>query len=139
LGNKWQIGPVKLANGEDAWIDAINEGQEQYRYTGRVMGQNGFIPVGWHTNGSLMFATTDHPRNLAPPTNGSLMFATTDHPRNLAPPPKKKVRIQTLLVVYGNGKTCGGYSDRERAVIEAKRRGFALIEIDREVEEGEGL
>jgi hypothetical protein len=120
LGNKWQIGPVKLANGEDAWIDAINEGQEQYRYTGRVMGQNGFIPVGWHTNGSLMFATTDHPRNLAPP-------------------PKKKVRIQTLLVVYGNGKTCGGYSDRERAVIEAKRRGFALIEIDREVEEGEGL
>jgi hypothetical protein len=25
--NKWQIGPVKLVNGEEAWIDAINEGQ----------------------------------------------------------------------------------------------------------------
>jgi hypothetical protein len=68
------------------------------------------------------------------------MFATTDHPRNLAPPPKKKVRIKTLLVVYGNGKTCNyGHSDMERAITEAKLRGFALIEIDREVEEGEGL
>jgi hypothetical protein len=68
------------------------------------------------------------------------MWATTDHPRNLAPPPKKKVRIQTLLVVYGNGKTCNfSYGDRERAVIEANKRGFALIEINREVEEGEGI
>ncbi len=121
MSNKWQVGPVKLANGEEAWIDAINEGQERYRYTGRMMVRDRFVPVGWHTDGRVMWATTDHPNNLAPP-------------------PKKKVRIQTLLVVYGNGKTCNfGYSDRERAVIEAKRRGFALIEIDREVEEGEGL
>jgi hypothetical protein len=69
-----------------------------------------------------------------------MMYASTDDPRNLAPPPKKKVRIKTLLVVYGNGKTCNfGYSERERAVTEANNRGFALIEIDREVEEGEGL
>jgi len=28
MANKWQIGPVKLASGEEARIDAINEGQE---------------------------------------------------------------------------------------------------------------
>ena len=119
--HKWQVGPVKLVNNEDAFIDAINEGQEHYRYTGRMMGQNGFVPVGWDSDGRLTWVTTDHPRNLAPP-------------------PKKKVRIQTLLVVYGNGKTCNfSYGDRERAVIEANKRGFALIEINREVEEGEGI
>jgi hypothetical protein len=34
--SKWEKGPVKLANGEDAFIDAINEEQEYWRYTGRV-------------------------------------------------------------------------------------------------------
>ena len=56
--NKWQVGPVKLANGEDAFIDAINEGQDAYRYTGRMMGHNGFVPVGWHADGRLMWGTT---------------------------------------------------------------------------------
>jgi hypothetical protein len=121
LSNKWQVGPVKLVNGDDAFIDAINEGQEGYRYTGRMKLYNQWTATGWDDTGRRMYSEIDSPGNLAPP-------------------PKKKVRIQTLLVVYGNGKTCNfGYSDRERAVIEAKRRGFALIEIDREVEEGEGL
>ena len=77
--NKWQVWPVKLANGDDAFIDAINEGQEHYRYTGRMIGQEGFVPVGWHSDGRLMWATTDHPGNLAPPL-------------------KKKVRVRAFLV-----------------------------------------
>jgi hypothetical protein len=119
LSNKWQVGPVKLANGEDAFIDAINEGQEDYRYTGRMMGQDGFYMAGWHSDGRLMWGTTDHPRNLAPP-------------------PKKTVRVQSWLVVYANGGMCR-FDNLHDALVEANRLGFALIEIDREVEEGEGL
>lgn len=120
MSNKWQIGPVKLVNGEDAFIDAINEGQEAYRYTGRVKHLGVLESAGWDDTGRMMYASTDDPRNLAPP-------------------PKKKVRVNTLLVVYGNGRTCNYLGDRERAVTEAKQHGFALIEIDLEVEEGEGL
>jgi hypothetical protein len=48
--------------------------------------------------------------------------------------------VRGWLVVYANGKTCSfGYSDKDRAITEANLRGFALIEIDREVTEGEGL
>ena len=50
--NKWQIGPVKLANKEEAFIDAINEGQEAYRYIGRIRNFEGeWIAAGWHANG----------------------------------------------------------------------------------------
>jgi hypothetical protein len=119
LSNKWQIGPVKLANGDDAFIDAINEGQEHYRYTGRMIGQEGFVPVGWHSDGRLMHATTDHPRNLAPP-------------------PKKKVRVLRWLMVWPNGGITVHFLKNE-AIANTKKHGFALIEIDREVEEGEGL
>jgi len=118
--NKWQIGPVKLANGEEAWIDAINEGQEDYRYTGRIRNLEGrWITSGWHANGRYMYAHTDHGLNLAPP-------------------PKKTVRVQAWLVVYANGGSCK-FHDKADAIVEAKALGFALIEIDREVEEGEGL
>lgn len=119
MGNKWQIGPVKLANGEDAWIDAINEGQEQYRYTGRVMGQNGFVPVGWHSDGRLMWATKDHPGNLAPP-------------------PKKKVRIKRWLNIDADG-TVSFYDLRGKADMHRFSDRIACKEIDIEVEEGEGL
>ncbi len=117
--NKWQIGPVKLANGEEAFIDAINVGQERYRYTGRMMVRDRFVPVGWHTDGRVMWATTDHPNNLAPP-------------------PKKKVRVKSWLVVYANGGMCR-FDNLHDALSQARLIGFALIEIDREVEEGEGL
>jgi hypothetical protein len=117
--NKWQIGPVKLANGEDAWIDAINEAQEHFRYTGRLMGKDGFVPAGWHPDGRLMWATAGHPKNLAPP-------------------PKKKVRVKSWLVVYANGGMCR-FDNLHDALSQARLIGFALIEIDREVEEGEGL
>ena len=117
---KWQIGPVKLANGDEAWIDAINEGQENYRYTGRARNHAGdWIAAGWHANGRYMHAETDHPYNLAPP-------------------PKKTVRVYRGMVVYANGSTCV-FTLQSEAIAEARMYGFALIEIDREVTEGEGL
>jgi hypothetical protein len=119
MSNKWQIGPVKLANGEEAFIDAINEGQEAFEYTGRVKSLGVWETAGWDDTGRMMYASTDDPRNLAPS-------------------PKKKVRVKCWLVVYPNGNTCR-YSDEHCAIAEANRLGFALIEIDREVEEGEGL
>jgi hypothetical protein len=122
MANKWQIGPVKLASGDEAFIDAINAGQEANRYTGRIKGTLGdWIPVGWRYDGCRMWSTSNDPFNLTPP-------------------PKKTVRVQGWLVVFANGKTLYfGYSDKDTAVTEANVRGFALIPIDREVTEGEGL
>jgi hypothetical protein len=117
--NKWKIGPVKLVNGDNAFIDAINERQEAYRYTGRIADGNRFIPVGWYSNGRIVCSTENNSHNLAPP-------------------PKKKVRVTRYLVVYDNGDTCICHYQID-ALAEAKAHGFALIEIDREVEEGEGL
>ena len=122
--HKWQIGPVKLANGEDAWIDAINGGQDANRYTGRVRSveNNQWDAAAWHLNGRY----------------AGDMFLEENDARNLAPPPKKTVRVQRWMVVYQSGATCV-YTLQSRAIDEAKAFGFALIEIDREVEEGEGL
>jgi len=129
MANKWQIGPVQLANGEDAFIDAINEGQEDWRYIGRVQYLPGlWIAAGWHATGRLMHASTSNPT----------MYAETNHECNLAPPPKKTVRVYCWLVVYPSGVCCKFY-DKADAIVEAKALGFALIEIDREVTEGEGL
>jgi hypothetical protein len=119
-GVKWQIGPVKLANGDEARIDAINEGQEDWRYVGRIRNFQGiWIACGWHANGRLMYASHDNPGNLAPP-------------------PRKTVRVYRGVVVYANGSTCV-FTLQSEAIAEARMHGFALIEIDREVEEGDGL
>jgi hypothetical protein len=118
--NKWQIGPVKLANGEDALIDAINEGQQAYRYTGRVKSRFGeWASAGWHANGLHMYAMAT--RRL-----------------DLVPPPKKTVRVKVWLMVWPNGVITAFYHERD-AIANAKKHGFALIEIDRKVTEGEGL
>ena len=118
--NKWQIGPVKLANGEAAFIDAINGGQEDYRYTGRIKNQLGaMVSAGWHANGRYMYAETDQGWNLAPP-------------------PKKTVRVQRCLAIHHNGMT-STYADRQKAIAVENLDIFAIIEIDREVTEGEGL
>jgi hypothetical protein len=120
MENKWQIGPVKLASGEEAFIDAINEGQEAYRYTGRTRDFEGeWIAAGWRANGSKMYGEIDSPYNLAPP-------------------PKKTVRVQVWLMVWSNGGVTV-FHDENQAIVDAKKHGFALIEIDREVTEGEGL
>jgi hypothetical protein len=120
MANKWQIGPVKLAKGEDAFIDAINEGQDGNRYTGRVKGIFGdWVPVGWNVDGRKMYGETDNPCNLAPP-------------------PKKTVRVKAWLMVWPKSVMTVFYNKND-AIINAKKHGFALIEIDREVTEGEGL
>ena len=117
---KWEIGPVELIGGREAVIDAINETQEDFRYSGRVRGQRGImVSTGWHANGRYAYGDTDHPHNLAPP-------------------PKKTVRVQRWIVVYPNGTTCT-FSEKDEAINEAKQSGFALLEIDREVTEREGL
>ena len=117
--NKWQIGLVKLANGDDAWIDAINEKQEHHRYTGRITRQDGFVPVGWNSDGRLMWATTDHPNNLAPPL-------------------KKKVRVRLFVNCYTEGAFFA-YKTLEEADACVGFNRIACKEIDIEVEEGEGL
>ena len=117
--NKWEKGLVKLANGEEAFIDAINEGQEAYRYTGRIKSQGRWEAIGW-----------DH--------TGRRMYAQIDHGCNLAPPPKKTVRVQAWLMVWSHGGVTV-FHDEHQAIIDTKKHGFALIEIDREVTEGEGL
>jgi hypothetical protein len=117
--NKWEIGPVKLANGEEAFIDAINEGQEAHRYTGRVKSHGQWISTGWDDTGRRMYSELNHPYNLAPP-------------------PKKTVRVKVWLNVYEDGLHALHYSP-ETALAGGEHARFALIPIDREVTEGEGL
>ena len=119
---KWEIGPVELIGGREAIIDAINETQEDFRYSGRVRGQRGImVSTGWHANGRYMYAESTHGYNLAPP-------------------PKKTVRVRCWLNVYSDG-TVNRYWSRLDADnsngVTYKR--IACIEIDREVTEGEGL
>jgi hypothetical protein len=117
--NKWEIGPVKLANGEEAFIDAINEGQEAHRYTGRIKSHGQWESTGWDDTGRRMYSELNHPYNLAPP-------------------PKKTVRVQAWLLVLPSGGIIVFYKEDE-AIAVTKQHGFALIEIDREVTEGDGL
>jgi hypothetical protein len=118
--SKWEKGPVKLANGEEAFVDAINEGQEAYRYTGRIRNFEGeWTASGWHANGRKMYGETDSPFNLAPP-------------------PKKTVRVKVWL----NVDSSGGWrvwQSKERAHAWAQANRIACKEIDIEVTEGEGL
>jgi hypothetical protein len=124
LSNKWQIGPVKLANGEGAWIDAINDGQDANRYTGRVRSveSNQWTAAAWHLNGRY----------------AGDMFLEENDAMNLAPPPKKKVRVTAAFNVYPDG-TFSHHYNREQADRGAGDTRIACQEIDIEVEEGEGL
>ena len=119
---KWEIGPVKLIGGHEAIIDAINEDQEDFRYTGRIKNQIGVMfSAGWHANGQYMYASSDHGFNLAPP-------------------PKKTVRVRCWLNVYSDGTVNRYWSrmDADNSIGVTYNR-IACIEIDREVTEGEGL
>lgn len=119
MSNKWQIGPVKLVDGEDAWIDAINEGQEAYRYTGRMKLYNQWAAVGWDESGRKMYSEIDSPGNLAPP-------------------PKKKIKVERWVNVFEDGVMVSWPTKEDADGCNQEAR-FALIQIDREVEEGEGL
>jgi hypothetical protein len=119
METKWEKGPVKLANGDEALIDAINEDQEGNRYTGRARNHAGdWIACGWHADGRFMYGGKNHDCNLAPP-------------------PKKTMLVRKWLVIHQNGMT-SLYFDRQKAIAVEKDI-FALIEIDRKVTEGEGL
>jgi len=118
METKWQIGPVKLANGSEAEITRINEGQEDVRYVGHVIIGTTFHPAGWHAKGGMMY-------------HG-------DTGNNLAPPPKKTMRVKVWLVIWIDGRISVHYNKND-AIVNTKKYGFALIEIDREVEKGEGL
>jgi hypothetical protein len=119
LSNKWQVGPVKLADGDDAFIDAINEGQEAFRYTGRVKLNDQWVATGWDESGRRMFAINNSPNNLAPP-------------------PKKKVRVRMCINCYGGGAFHWYRSRQDADECQGSDR-IACKEIDIEVEEGEGL
>jgi hypothetical protein len=123
METKWQIGPVKLVNGEDAFIDAINEDQEDNRYTGRVRNHAGkWIACGWHDNGRFMFAGKDHKCNLAPP-------------------PKKTVRVKGMwVVVLYNHEAYYYYSEEAAEKATRELAVFAIRKLEPfEVTEGEGL
>jgi hypothetical protein len=117
-GVKWQIGPVKLANGSEAEITRINEGQEDFCYVGHVVIGATWHPAGWHASGRMMYTHKDTGNNLAPP-------------------PKKTVRVKVWLNVYADGLHALHYST-ETARAGGEHARFALIEIDREVTEGGG-
>ena len=119
---KWEIGPVKLANGSEAEITRINEGQEEFLYVGHVMVGATWIPAGWHACGRMMYT---------PAESGN----------TLAPPPKKTVRVQAMwMVVYPKGHAYVFFSEQSAKNEAYEKRAFAIRKIEPfEVEEGEGL
>jgi hypothetical protein len=116
--HKWQIGPVKLANGCDAIIHRFCE--KRQRYIGEIQdGSGGWFAREWEANGWYCFGDNENPFNLAPP-------------------PKKKVRVRRWLNVDADG-TVSFYDLRGKADIHRFSDRIACKEIDIEVEEGEGL
>jgi hypothetical protein len=67
-----------------------------------------------------------------------MMYASTDDPRNLAPPPKKKVRVRMWVNVYPGGAFYAHKNRGDADECQGSDR-IACKEIDIEVEEGEGL
>ena len=116
--NKWEKGPVKLANGCDALIHRFCEKRKIYigEHIGRL---GGCYASEWNIAGEHTISGIGDPL------------------LNLAPPPKKTVRVQRWLVIHANGMA-STYADRQKAIAVEKDI-FALIEINREVTEGEGL
>ncbi len=117
--HKWQVGPVKLANGEEAFIHRFCE--KRQRYIGeqtRTLG--GVYAAEWNTAGEYIISGIGYP-----------LF-------NLAPPPKKKVRVTAAFNVYPDGTFSHHYT-REQADRGTGSTRIACKEIDIEVEEGEGL
>ena len=113
---KWEIGPVKLANGWDATIHRYCENRQ--KYIGELQDGNGsWFSREWFASGLYSNAETDHGYNLAPPR-------------------KKTMRVKGWLNVYANGNA-SFWKNKDNADSQTHR--FSCIEIDREVEEGEGL
>ena len=117
---KWEVGPVKLVNGWDAYIDFIQDGEFNIRYLGRYK-----LPGGqWYA--------------LHWEESGRVPNSCEGYGHNLVPPPKKKVKVQRWVNVYEDGSMVS-WPTKKKADLCNKEDRFACIEIDREVEEGEGL
>ena len=117
---KWEVGPVKLVNGLDAVIHRFCEKRQQY--IGELRdGSGSWFAREWNALGHY-----------------ALGIGVGDT-FNLVPPPKKTLRVRLWLNIYDKDSFVYQYGTRELADIEATSNRFACIEIDREVEEGEGL
>lgn len=116
---KWEVGPVKLVNGCDAVIHRFCEKRQQYIGEFRDLSGHWYASewtdLGWYSKGI---------------GQGDLT--------NLVLPPKKTLRVRLWLNVY-TGALSYLYGTRQLADENAGQLRFACIEIDREVEEGEGL
>ncbi len=117
---KWEIGPVKLVDGSEAWIYFVQPESNHQRYIGKVRGNSGeWCALHWCDSGRVPYTTTGHAKNLAPP-------------------PKKTVRVRFWVNIYPTA-AAGKHESRESADKCAADDRIACIEIDRVVEEGEGL
>ena len=117
---KWEIGPVKLADGSEGHIYFVQPESKHQRYIGKAKDSSGewralhWCDAGW------------------------VPYTTTGHAKNLDPPPKKTVRVRCWINVDASeGLAC--FLFREDADRLASVNPFACIEIDRIVTEGEGL
>ena len=112
---KWEVGPVKLVNGFDASIFSFDEIRKMYLGWYRLPGGGRYVSEWWE--------------------DGRPAIGTE---YNLAPPPKKTVRVRASILVYRDGSTT---YKREHELFsrQAEESAFAIVEIDREVTEGEGL
>ena len=118
--NKWQIGPVKLANGFDAVIHRFCE--KRQKYIGELQdGSGGWFAREWDANGWYSFRGK-----------------TAEDPYNLAPPPKKTMRVKLFVNANKDG-TFQVQRSRQLADEASLCIRIACKEIDIEVTEGEGL
>ena len=116
---KWDVGPVKLANGTDGYIDFVYDRGKVIRYTGRFKTDTGeWWALHWDQSGRVPNSCEGYGHNLAQPP--------------------KTLRVRLWLNVYDGGISYQ-YGTRTLADMEASSARLACIEIDREVEEGEGL
>ena len=111
---KWEIGPVKLVNGYDGNILLFCDHRKIYLGTYKVP-DGGVHCIEWRKDGTPYYGQND---------------------LDLAPPPKKTVRVKGWINVYSNGVSIF-WNVKHNADAQSGR--FACVEIDREVEEGEGL
>lgn len=116
---KWEIGPVKLADGGDAQIFLFDEFRKVYLGAYRLQG-GGLYALEWMEDGRPIDAVAAY---------------------TLAPPPKKKVRVDAMWIVVFAKWNAHGFYNEQQAKYEAKqKRAFAIKKIEPfEVEEGEGL
>ena len=120
---KWEIGPVKLANGTEGHIDFVSDCSKSIAYTGRFKTYNGdWWAMHWDESGRVPNSCEGYGHNLAPP-------------------PKKTVLTKTMwMVVRDNGEAEIFYNQKTAREVFDGLQAFAIRKIEPfEVTEGEGL